>query len=231
MCKSIIPNVGRKIRRYSARLFTFLLIFVMLFSNTAQVWADTAPPYSYPDDTSVVGGSTINNASLIGVYLSDASNSDYSSSSGNYTASRELKAGIPNNASYPASQFNGADGNGVDLLPNFQIAFNENILGKSDQYSNYTNNKGLITLVKVNADATESSVASNVTMNNSLNGSLFVSPTTELEPSTSYKIKVSSGITADQTPATLTTNAYEILFKTKALTPSSDITGVTLDTT
>ncbi|MHC6179076.1 beta strand repeat-containing protein [Clostridium sp. JNZ X4-2] len=243
MCKSIIPNVGRNIRRYSARLFTFLLIFVMLFSNTAQVWADTAPPYSYPDDTSVVGGSTINNASLIGVYLSDASNSDYSSSSGNYNASRELKAGIPNNASYPASQFNGADGNGVDLLPNFQIAFNENILGKSDQYSNYTNNKGLITLVKVNDDATESSVASNVTMNKSLNGSLFVSPTTKLEPSTSYKVKVSSGITADQTPVTLTTNAYEILFKTKALAPSldttsgsnvapsSDITGVTLDRT
>ncbi|WP_406541423.1 Ig domain-containing protein [Clostridium ljungdahlii] len=231
MCKSIIPNVGRKIRRYSARFFTFLLIFVMLFSNTAQVWAVTASPYSYPNDTSIVGGSTINNASLIGVYLSDASDSDYSSSSGNYTASRELKAGIPNNASYPASQFNGADGNGVDLLPNFQIAFNENILGKSDTYSNYTNNKGLVTLVKVNADATESSVATNVTMNKSLNGSLFVSPTTKLEPSTSYKVKVSSGITADQTPVTLTTNAYEILFKTKALAPSSGITGVTLDRT
>ncbi|WP_204377970.1 Ig-like domain-containing protein, partial [Clostridium ljungdahlii] len=68
-------------------------------------------------------------------------------------------------------------------------------------------------------------------MNKSLNGSLFVSPTTKLEPSTSYKVKVSSGITADQTPVTLTTNAYEILFKTKALAPSLDITGVTLDRT
>lgn len=188
----------------------------MLFSNTAQVWAATSPRYSYPNDTSVVGGSTINNASLIGAYLSNASNSNYSSSSGNYTASKELKAGIPNNASYSASQYNGADGNGVDLLPNFQITFNKNILGNST-------NKGLVTLVKVNADATESSVATNVTMNDSLNGSLFVSPTKKLEPSTSYKVKVSSGIMSGQTPVTVTTNAYEILFKTKVTLVTTDV--------
>lgn len=216
--------MGKRFKEKSSRFLALVLIVVLiLLNNTAQVFAAT-PLYTYPTDPNS------NSPSLYGVYLSDSSNTDYSFNSSGYVSTRELKAGISGNASCSASEYEGIDGSGVDITPNIQIDFSKNIIGKSSdsptKYKYLILNSGLIKLYQENADNSETPVAANFNMNSntSVSGSIFVSPATKLAYSTSYKIIVGAGITSN---SGTTSYAYEILFKTKAMTPVWD-TNATL---
>ncbi|KGP75340.1 hypothetical protein JT05_11115 [Desulfosporosinus sp. Tol-M] len=174
-----------------------------------------------------------------GGYTLDSSNP---STNPNYDSSKEMKVGVLSNGSevpgYSAEEYTGTDGNGVDILPNIEISFAKNVIdatkyvyinGAATTTSYLDYNKSKITLWKENADGTETQLSNTIrssTTSTSLTA-FFVSPENNLEYNTSYKIKIDSGIiprnsawsTATQSMTNATTYAYEIKFKTKAMTP------------